>query len=284
VKSWSPIIGHIIFAARRPKRAVKALYFRGLGLGYIKRRITGGPIKGLWLVAGKRIFYSKSFWNGTYEKDACRFIQRVVPVNGVCYDIGANIGYHTLIMARSVGNDGLVYAFECIPNVCDVLRRNANINGIGNVVIVKKVVSRGSGTLTLTRNIGIDQASLVDLSQEKLSTKIKNNPLLKTITCPAIKIDDFVTEGNRPPSFVKIDVEGAEVDVLAGAANTLKTHQPMVLCETHGRNRAHEVYKTLAGLGYELFCVTENMVPIQSMAQVPTNMQEGHLFARMKKT
>lgn len=90
-------------------------------------------------------------------------------------------------------------------------------------------------------------------------------------------------EGNRPPSFLKIDVEGAEADVLEGAANTLKNYQPMVLCETHGQTRAQRVYEILVGLNYELFCVKENVVPIESITQVPTNMYDGHLFARPKK-
>ena len=283
MESRFSIISHFIRAVRRPKRTIKAAYFRLFGLGYVKRRIASGPIKGLWLISGKRVFYSKWFWNGTYEENTCRFMQEVVPADAVCYDIGANIGYHSLIMAKSACNGGVVYAFECIPEVCEVLARNAEINNVSNIVIVKNVVSRESGTLTLIRNIDIDQAGLLDLSEEEFSAKIKNNPLRETITCAAITIDDFVAKGNRPPSFLKIDVEGAEVDVLAGATDTLKNCQPMVLCETHGEAKAQGVYEILRDLEYELFCVKENVVPIDSITQVPTDMYVGHLFARPKK-
>ena len=225
---------------RKGYRIVKSRYIKAFGLGYVKRRNTAGPIKGLWFIAGKRVFYSKEFWSGAFEENTCRFMQEVVPADAVCYDIGANIGYHTLIMAKSACNGGVVYAFECIPEVCEVLARNAEINNVSNIVIVKNVVSRESGTLTLIRNIDIDQAGLVDLSEEEFSAKIKNNPLRETITCAAITIDDFVAKGNRHPSFLKIDVEGAEADVLEGAADTLKNYQPMVLCEGEcGANRLH---------------------------------------------
>jgi FkbM family methyltransferase len=261
---------------RKSFQMVKSRYIRAFGLGYVKRRITGGPIKGLWLIAGKRVFYSKSFWNGTYEENTCYFLQKTVPENAVCYDIGANIGYHTLIMARSANNGGLVYSFEPIPEVCEVLTHNAKINNLHNVVVVNKVVSRESGISALIRSIDIDQATL--------SAKIKkNNPLRETITCSATTIDDFVAAGSRPPSLLKIDVEGAEVDVLAGATDTIKSYHPLIVCETHGVTPACGVYKILAALNYELFCVNQNMVSIDAMTQMPTNMYEGHVFARLKK-
>ncbi len=261
---------------RKGYRIVKSRYIRAFGLGYVKRRITAGPIKGLWFIAGKRVFYSKDFWSGSYEENFCCFLQKTVPEDSVCYDIGANIGYHTLIMAHSVNNGGLVYAFKPIPEVCEVLTRNAQINNLHNVVVVNKVVSRESGTLSLIRNIDIDQAIL------SAETK-KKNPLRETITCAATTIDEFVAAGNRSPSFLKIDVEGAEVDVLAGSIDTLKKYHPIIVCETHGVARAHGVYEILTDLNYELFCVNADMVPIESITQMPNNMYEGHVFARRKK-
>jgi len=110
----------------------------------------------------------------------------------------------------------------------------------------------------------------------------KNNPLRETITCAATTIYDFVTAGNRHPSFLKIDIEGAEVDVLAGATDTLRNYHPMIVCETHWVGQARSVYEKLLPLNYELFCVKDNVSPIASITQVPTNMYEGHVFARPK--
>jgi FkbM family methyltransferase len=234
---------------RKSYRIVKSRYIKTLGLGYVKRRITAGPIKGLWFIAGKRVFYSKEFWSGAYEESFCRFLQKTVSEDAVCYDIGANI---------------------------EVLNRNARINSLQNVVVVNKVVSRESGTLSLIRNIDIDQAIL------SAETK-KKNPLRETITCAATTIDEFVAAGNRSPSFLKIDVEGAEVDVLSGSIDTLRKYHPIIVCETHGVARARGVYEILKDLDYELFCVKSGLVPIDSITQMPNNMYEGHVFARQKK-
>lgn len=262
----------------------RAMYLRILGLGYVKRKITAGPAEGLWLIAGKRVAYSEKFWDGSYEQDLCRFLQRAVPVNAVCYDIGANIGYHTLILAKSAGSGGMVYAFEPIPEVCQVLTDNAGVNNMGNIAVVNKVISRDSGTVTLIQDMGIDQAGLFGNDpEEERTNKVQGNPLRKTITCDGITIDKFVAQGNRPPSFMKIDVEGTEADVLAGARDTLKNHRPEILCETHGRSQASAVYEMLAELNYDLFCVREDAVPIGSVEQVPANMHEGHLLARSGK-
>lgn len=261
---------------RKSLQKIKSIYIKTFGLGYVKRKISAGPIQGLWFIAGKRVFYSKEFWNGKYEESFCIFLQNVVQEDAICYDIGANIGYHTLIMARSANNGGQVYAFEAIPEVCEILKRNTEINNLQNVQVVNKVVSKKGGTISLIRNTDIDQAII---SSEK--KKIK--PLQEIITCDATTIDEFVATSTRAPSFLKIDVEGAEVDVIKGSICTLKEHQPMIVCETHGIDRARGVYEILSDLDYELFCINKDMIPICSISQMPNNMYDGHVFAKHKK-
>lgn len=280
----SNFLSNCVNAIRRPRRSLKATYYKIFGFGYVKRRITDGPIKGLWFVAGKRIFYSKQFWNGTYELDTCQFIKSNVGDGSVCYDIGANIGYHALIMAKSAGTNGFIYAFELLPKVCEVLKQNFEINSINNFEIVEKAVSSENGTFDVINNIDIDQATLPNLTGEKLKQKVARNPLRETITCTAITIDDFVANGAKPPTFLKIDVEGAEASVLSGAVDTLKKHQPVVLCEIHGEVPAAEVYKILLAQNYDLFCVNEKVTPITCIEEVPTNMYEGHILAKPKNS
>jgi FkbM family methyltransferase len=266
---------HIKAAARlvqRAKLAIQAVPVRLFGLGYVKRRIQSGPLKGMWFIAGKRVYYSHWFWKGTYETTTCEFLRDTVSPNAVCYDIGANIGYHALIMAKSASS-GKVYAFEPIPEVCDILGKNAAINDITNVVVVNCAAASHSGRLSLTLCPLIDQAA------RRESSAIGSYEEL--LECESVTLDDFVSQGHEPPAFLKIDVEGAEGDVLAGAERVLGQYRPQILCELHGPVPARRVYEQLTRHEYEMFCVGgAALKKIESFADVPLNMEQGHLFAR----
>ncbi len=245
------------------------------GLGYVTHTVKSGPIKGLRFLAAKRVFYSKLFWDGTFEKETCTLLQSTTKPNGVCYDIGANLGYHALVMA-SAGENGHVYAFEPIPQVCGILQKNIDINHKKNITIVSKVVARTPGKIQLGLDTSIDQAAV------RFITKDESHRMLKNIECDAITLDGFVADGNKPPSLIKIDVEGAEVDVLQGGLGVLMQYQPLVFCETHGQAEARGVYDILHRCGYELFIIHNGIHPINSNENMPSNMDEGHVFARIK--
>jgi len=248
---------------------------RLFGLGYTECIITGGPIQGLKFVAARRVHYSEWFWNGTYEKEACSFLQTIIPANGVCYDIGAALGYHALVMAEAAKN-GHVYAFEPIPQVCEILQKNISLNHKLNITIVPKVVTRMAGKIQLGINNFIDQAAV------KFAAKDESHRMCEIIECEGITLDGFVAEGKAPPFLIKIDVEGAEVDVLQGTRGILAQYHPLVLCETHGYAAARGVYEILCEHGYELFIVHDGIRPINSFEDMPNNMDEGHVFARPK--
>ena len=257
------------------KIRAKIYKIRLFGLGYTERIITGGPIQGLRFVAARRVHYSKWFWNGTYEKETCCFLQAIIPPKGVCYDIGANLGYHALVMAEAAEN-GQVYAFEPIPQVCEILQRNIALNHKLNITIVSKVVTRMAGKIQLGINTFIDQAAVKFVAEDESHIMCEN------VDYEGITLDGFVAEGNTFPFLIKIDVEGAEVDVLQGARGVLAQYHPLVLCETHGQAAARGVYEILCEHGYDLFIVHDGVRPINSFEDMPDNMDEGHVFARPK--
>lgn len=257
------------------KQGVNTGMIRFFGLGYTERTITGGPIQGLRFLAAKRVFYSKWFWDGAYEKETCIFLRTTTTRDAICYDIGANIGYHALVMAEAA-EKGHVYAFEPIPQVCEILQKNIDINHMQNITIVPKVAARVAGKIQLGLDTSIDQAAL------KFATKDESHRMREIIECDGITLDNFVTEGNTPPSLIKIDVEGAEVDVLQGACRILAQYHPLVLCETHGQAAARGVYEILCEYGYELFNIHNGVRPINTIEDMPNNMDEGHVFARPK--
>jgi FkbM family methyltransferase len=141
----------------------------------------------------------------------------------VLYDIGANIGFFTLIAARMVGAQGHVFAFEPQPRARQMLERNIAHNRFKNVSVIPYAVgaSTGRAYLAVNSRLGHATAHFAD----------EGHPV------DVVAIDDVVG-GLRPPDVVKIDVEGAEVEVLRGLHETIERYAPVIICELHGANRS----------------------------------------------
>lgn len=165
----------------------------------------------------------------------------------VFYDVGANIGFLTLIASRLVGAEGQVVAFEPLPDNAALLERNITLNKVTNVLIVRRALSSRSGRARMTVPGGSDagtRASL-DSSADAAGPEVLVSAL------------DEITEMRlRPPDLVKIDVEGAEADVVAGMQQTLHTAGPRLLIEIHDdredRWREQLIRRVLEPLGYRL--------------------------------
>jgi FkbM family methyltransferase len=204
------------------------------------RRIIRG------LAAGYRICVSPSehlaYLLGTAEPHLQRIIKEYVNVGDVVYDIGANIGYVSLSLARRVGASGSVVAFEPVPQTIALLRRNLQINGITNIQALEIAASdrRGKATMRVTENSST--ASLI---------WHRNDPSANEVQIETISIDELVESGRlSTPSFVKIDVEGAEDKVLLGLRRTLAAGGPVLFveCSDAGRETA---WHLLRELGYD---------------------------------
>ena len=260
-------IGRRLQRTPRVRRAAKWVYVRWralLGVGYAGRIIEGGPLKGHWLYAGRRTPYSRRFWDGSYERELLELIGRIVTPDDVVYDVGANIGYHTLQFATAASS-GTVYAFEPLASARKTLERNVAVNGARNIVVVDRAVAGRSGDVLLGRTSHYDQAAIDWAGAGNV-----------TIRCPATSLDDFVAAGHPPPTVVKIDVEGAEVEVLSGSKRCLERYRPLVICETHGDQPARDVFAILTRHGYALFKVAAGVHRVGSAADMPSSMTDGH--------
>jgi FkbM family methyltransferase len=174
---------------------------------------------------------------GTTEAEVQRFLTANLKPGDVCFDIGANVGFFTLIAARLVGDTGRVYAFEPLPSNAEALRRNIALNGLQNVEVIEAAVSERSGTAELV----LGQSSL----DARLSMLGEAQP--DAIAVRVISLDDFEIDGS--PSLVKIDAEGAEYAVLSGMRRVLAS-TPVILCELHQRReRAAHLAAVRAVLG-----------------------------------
>jgi len=159
----------------------------------------------------------------------------------VFFDIGANVGFYTVIGARLVGPMGRVFAFEPFPENAAAARHNAELNAFHTITVLEDAVSDVSGEGELLLAAEPTWAKL-DFTGSHSSThgRLKVN---------LVRIDDLIEQKVvEPPALVKIDVEGAEVEVLRGMAGTVAAFSPLILCENHGRNE--QVAGLLNGFGY----------------------------------
>jgi FkbM family methyltransferase len=171
--------------------------------------------------------HAGSVASGGLESSVQEALVRHLGRGGALYDIGANVGFFSLLGARLVGLDqGHVYAFEPAPDNAEAIRRNAQLNGVGNVSVIAKAVSAqtGAGRLQI-----VD-----DQSWSKLVETGEHPHRQEEIEVETVAIDDLLERDQLlPPTVVKIDVEGAELSVLAGMHRTIEEHHPTIICELH---------------------------------------------------
>jgi FkbM family methyltransferase len=164
---------------------------------------------------------------GLYEAEETRFFLSRVKRGDIVMDVGANVGYYALLASTAVGPDGMVHAFEPIPGNARALTRNVERCGIENVKINVAAVSDGSAReLTLYMRAGASNSGWASIAK---SATRENAP----ITVPAITIDEYVQkERLSRVDLVKLDVEGAEANVLRGGRTTFtREDAPDLICE-----------------------------------------------------
>ena len=137
-----------------------------------------------------------------FELGTTRLFEETLKPGDSVLDIGANVGYFTVLGAKLVGPQGKVFAFEPEPSNYDVLLKNLELNGHMNVITLPKAVSNQKGTAELI---------ISDLDSGFHSLAHLNLPERGTVTVETITIDDFMEENGWPQiDLVKMDIEGGE--------------------------------------------------------------------------
>ncbi len=203
-------------------------------------RIIGGPLRGYRWIPGAGVH---GCWLGTFERYEQELLKRLVRPGDVMFDIGANVGFYTLLAARLVGHDGSVVAFEPAARNVGYLRRHLELNSLTNVRVLEAAVGDRVGTAVFQTGPSFSEGHLVpgDL------------PGPGQCRIRLITLDDLLTRSEvPPPQMLKIDVEGAEYAVLRGAVNLLKRARPEILLSTHSTALREECSHLLTGLGYSI--------------------------------
>lgn len=195
--------------------------------------ILTGKLRGKRWIVGSSIHRC---WMGLYEYRKQRLISHAVQPNRVFYDIGANVGFYTLLGSVLVGS-GKVVAFEPLPRNLGYLRQHLALNHIQNVEVLELAVS--------DENAG---ASFDDESTGSMG-HLSGSGRIKVQTAA---LDSLLRQGRiLPPDYIKMDIEGGELRALRGAEQCIRQYRPQVFLATHGREIHAECCRLLESWNFQ---------------------------------
>jgi len=178
---------------------------------------------------------------GTTEPRVQHAFASLIQPRMVVYDIGANVGFFTVIAAR-LCPQGRVVAFEPLPENLERIRHNVALNNLQNIIVRSEALCDTDAQSRFEVSPEPTWGKLVSVGKG-IGTKVG------TIDVKVSRLDSLVKAGEIPiPELIKIDVEGAEIGVLRGAESTLHQARPVLLIELHGTNQA--IASLLESLAY----------------------------------
>jgi FkbM family methyltransferase len=152
-----------------------------------------------------------------YEPYETKLILRQTKKGDVVIDVGANIGYYTVLLADKIGESGKVYAFEPDKTNFEILKKNVEVNNLKNVILVNAAVGSKAGKLKLHK-------SKENLGDHKLYGDDKETEEVKII-----KLNDFLKD--KKIDLMKIDTQGWEPEVIDGAKKIISKNKPIMFLE-----------------------------------------------------
>jgi FkbM family methyltransferase len=177
---------------------------------------------------------------------------RLVGPGDQVFDVGGHIGYLTVFFSDLVGPTGRVHVFEPGENNLPYLRRN--VAGLANTEVVACAAGAtdGKATFFVEELTGQNNSLIADYDRFELARASAHIDVKAHATqVEVVRLDTFVEKSGWKPDFVKIDVEGAEIDVLRGMPTLLREDRPALMVEVTREARA--VYELLSSAGYRLF-------------------------------
>ncbi|MGB7283438.1 MAG: FkbM family methyltransferase [Candidatus Acidiferrum sp.] len=203
-------------------------------------QVKSGPAQGLWLHLNPRT--GSNYFEGGGEPEVQDAVQQHLLPGMTFYDIGANIGFFSLLAARLVGNAGRVVAFEADPEIATRLREHAARNAFGWIRVEEKAVWSEPGAVFFART---DPATSPDRGLGHIVSASAGD----TIPVSGVSLDEY-TRTQPAPDFLKCDVEGAEVEVFRGARRLLREKRPGIICEMHSEENHRILLEEFSKLGY----------------------------------
>lgn len=240
---------------------------------WLQQRFPGRPLPGLfrlsrllpsytgtirlpnavhWSIDPSLSAHREILYSGIYQPALVNALHPYIRPGAYCLDVGANVGYFALDFAMHVGPTGRVVALEANPALAAGIQTLADINRYPHLQVVSQAAYHTSGytmTFYISRYEGKSSLS-ADLVTERIHD----------ITVTTVALDDFITEqGWQRLDVIKLDIEGADLDALMGATNSIRRFLPVIAFEyKHGADpqRQHQVKDLLDELAYNLEVIT----------------------------
>ncbi len=192
----------------------------------------------------------------TITQQEVNFFKKFIPKGSLCIDIGTNIGDTTVPMALAAGKEGITLGFDPNPLVYKILEANVKLNpGKTNIIPYPFAITKEAGEFSYASseasfgNGGISNEVVSNQGSFQLPQKVQG-----------IVLEDFLlreyAESLPRLSFIKVDVEGADREVIESIGGILKKYKPVLVAECFKRStpaERAELYETVAGLGYSLY-------------------------------
>jgi FkbM family methyltransferase len=196
--------------------------------------LSGGNRGAQWITGS----LTHGAWLGIYERDKQDAMIRLIRPGMTVVDAGAHAGFYSLLMSRLVGPRGRVFAFEPFPDNARNLIKHVKINGLTNVTIVPAGLWRRNGLMPFAAG---EHTSMGRVGERGGSLAV-----------PVYALDELVKSFMPPPNLVKVDVEGAEANVLHGARGLMSRRPPVWLIATHGHQQFRTCVSTLRRHSYRI--------------------------------
>jgi FkbM family methyltransferase len=194
---------------------------------------------------------------GQYEKPETDFLKSVCGNDSIFLDIGANLGWYSLVMGRQFPG-ARIFAFEPIPSTFAALQKNIALNFLENIEALQLGMFNKADEMKFLFAADVSGATSL-----RLVGQTRGQAPLQEITCPTTTLDLFCTSRMVVPDLIKIDVEGAELMVAQGAEKTL-AHTPVLLIELLRKwsrefgYHPNDVFALLANYGYQAWMFADD--------------------------
>jgi FkbM family methyltransferase len=215
-------------------------------------------------VDGHKMFLNQGLFNLSlgrpFEPLETEIVKKYVKKGNVVLDIGANIGYYTLIFAELVGEQGEVYAFEPSPENFSLLERNIKMNALKNVTSQQFAISNRSGKTRLYLSSNPGDNRIYDAHDGSHSIEVVT-----------VRLDDYFNDYNKKIDFIKMDIQGAEWAAIQGMSEIINKNRGLKILMEYSPNLIRgygaepaDLLRSLIDQGFILYNLNEEEMKVQA--------------------